>query len=143
MAFSLNKQEIIGNLGRDGEIKFMSSGDALLTFSVATTNSYKKGDEWINETDWHNVVYFGKNTEGLSPYLKKGKKVYVSGRPKIEKYTNKEGKEVITIKLIADKIIPLEGKEISAEGNTSEAPTHETHKPEEVENVENNDDLPF
>ena len=143
MAFSLNKQEIIGNLGRDGEIKFMSSGDALLTFSVATTNSYKKGDEWINETDWHNVVYFGKNAEGLSPYLKKGKKVYVSGRPKIEKYTNKEGKEVITIKLIADKIIPLEGREISTEINTSEAPTHETQGTLKEPEVDDSSDLPF
>ncbi len=142
MAFSLNRQEIIGLIGRDAEVRFLTNGDQVLNFSVATTNSYKKNNEWVNETDWHNVVRFGEKLEGLANYLKKGKKVYVSGRPKVEKYTNKEGKEVTAIKLMADTIIPLEKADGTAAGQQTATEEH-TATQHEPEMPEENDDLPF
>lgn len=77
MAKSLNRVILIGHLGRDAEQRFTPSGAAVANVSMATSRRFKKGDEWVDETDWHNIVIW--NGENLAQYLTKGKQVAVEG----------------------------------------------------------------
>ena len=76
---SLNKVELIGNIGKDAELRALQNGNAILTFNLATTKSYKKNDNWENLTEWHSIAFFGKQAEYMNGKLLKGMKVYVSG----------------------------------------------------------------
>ena len=92
---SVNKVIIVGNLGRDPEIRYMASGDAIANIAVAT--SYKSKDRTTGEqkeqTEWHRVAFFGRLAEIAGQYLKKGSSVYIEGRLQIRKYIDKEGVE--------------------------------------------------
>lgn len=92
---SLNKATLIGNLGRDPELRYMPSGDAVATIAVATTEKWKdkQSGEQKEATEWHRVVFFGKLAEIAGQYLKKGAQVYVEGKIKTKKYTDKDGIE--------------------------------------------------
>lgn len=108
MAFSLNKIQLIGNLGQDAEHRFTNNNVSVTNFSLATTHSYKgKDGNWVDETTWHNVVAFN-----LSDYfkdnLKKGKKVYVEGRLTKRDYTDKEGVKRYSTDVFLEKLIPLD-----------------------------------
>lgn len=109
MARSVNKVILIGNLGRDAETKFTPSGQARTTFSIATTRQWKDRQTGENkeQTDWHNIVAWGK--ERVAEYLKKGKHVYVEGRLTTRSYENNEGKTVYVTEVIADDIMLLGG----------------------------------
>ncbi|MCC6263560.1 MAG: single-stranded DNA-binding protein [Bryobacterales bacterium] len=109
MARSVNKVMLIGNLGRDAETKFTPSGQALTKFSIATTRQWKDRQTGENkvQTDWHNVVAWGK--ERVADYLKKGKQIYVEGRLTTRSYENNEGKTVYTTEVVADDIMLLGG----------------------------------
>ncbi len=145
MAFSLNKIMLIGNLGRDAEIRFTTNNVSVSNFTLATTNSYKgKDGNWVNETTWHNVVAFN-----LSDYfkenLKKGKKVYVEGRLTKRDYTDKDGIKRYSTEVVSERIIPLEASG-SGEGNgisyTDESSSSGSVNEPDVHADENND-LPF
>jgi single-strand DNA-binding protein len=109
MARSVNKVILIGNLGRDAETKFTPSGQARTTFSIATTRQWRDRQSGENkeQTDWHNIVAWGK--ERVAEYLKKGKHVYVEGRLTTRSYENNEGKTVYVTEVIADDILLLGG----------------------------------
>ena len=110
MARSVNKVTLIGNLGRDAETKFTPSGVARTTFSVATTRRWKDqatGD-WKDETDWHNIVLW--RLENLTPYLLKGKQVYIEGRIQTRNYEDKDGKKMYATDVVAEEIMLLGGK---------------------------------
>ena len=79
---SVNKAILVGNLGRDAELKFTGNGFAIARFSIATTDRRKdsKTGEWVEKTEWHRIVLLGKQAESLQDYLKKGKQIYVEGR---------------------------------------------------------------
>jgi len=110
---SLNKVQIIGNLGRDPEVRYMPSGGAVCNVSVATTRQMKNkesGDK-TEETEWHRVVFYDRLAEIAGEYLKKGRSVYVEGRLKTRKWTDKEGKEVYTTEIVATEMQMLGGRE--------------------------------
>lgn len=109
---SVNKVIILGNLGRDPETRYMPSGDAMTTISVATTDSWK--DKTTGEkketTEWHRIVFFGKLAEIAGQYLKKGSAVYVEGSLRTRKYTDKDGIEKYATDIRADSMQMLGGK---------------------------------
>jgi single-strand DNA-binding protein len=108
---SLNKVQIIGNLGNDPETKFTQSGTAVTNISVATTRKFKDRDDQVQEeTEWHRVTFWGKLAEIAGEYLRKGASVYVEGRLKTEKWTDQNGVDRYTTKIIADEMVMLGGR---------------------------------
>ena len=102
---SVNKVILIGNLGRDPEVRYMPSGDAVANISVATTETWKdKNGEKQEKTEWHRVAVFGKTAEIAGEYLKKGSQVYIEGRLETRKWTDKEGQERYTTEIRADRM---------------------------------------
>jgi single-strand DNA-binding protein len=96
MAFSVNKVILVGNVGRDPETRRMPSGDPVVNFSVATSDSWrdKATGERKEQTEWHNVVIFNENLAKVAEqYIRKGSKVYIEGQLKTRKYTDKDGQE--------------------------------------------------
>ena len=101
---SVNKVIIVGNLGRDPETRYMPSGDAMTNIAVATTDKWKDKatGEQKEATEWHRVAFFGKLAEIAGQYLKKGSQVYIEGKLRTRKWTDKEGVEKYTTEIIAD-----------------------------------------
>ena len=101
---SVNKVIIVGNLGRDPETRYMPSGDAMTSIAVATTDKWrdKASGEQKEATEWHRIAFFGKLAEIAGQYLKKGSQVYVEGRLKTRKYTDKDGVEKYSTEIVAD-----------------------------------------
>lgn len=92
MSGSLNKIMLIGNLGRDPEVKMTPSGQQVARFSVATTENWKNAQgEKQSKTEWHNIVVWGKQAEIAEKYLRKGKQVYIEGRIQYREYTDQAG----------------------------------------------------
>lgn len=116
---SLNKVQIIGNLGRDPEVRYMPSGDAIANIAVATT--YKSKDKNTGEqkevAEWHRIAFFGKLAEIVGQYLKKGSPVYVEGRLQTRKYTDKDGIERYATEIVAENMQMLGGKQQEEEDN--------------------------
>jgi single-strand DNA-binding protein len=110
---SINKVILIGNLGRDPEVRYAPSGSAICNVSIATTRNWKNRDsgERQEETEWHRVVFYDKLAEIAGEYLKKGRSVYVEGRLKTRKWQDKEGKDNYTTEIIADQMQMLGGRE--------------------------------
>lgn len=110
---SVNKVIIVGNMGRDPEVKYLPSGDAVANIAVAT--SYKKKDKNTGEqteiTEWHRISFFGKLAEIVGQYLKKGSSVYVEGRLQTRKYTDKDGVEKYATEIVAESMQMLGGKQ--------------------------------
>ena len=110
---SVNKVIIVGNLGRDPEIRYMPSGDAIANIAVAT--SYKSKDRNTGEqkelTEWHRISFFGRLAEIVAQYLKKGSSVYVEGRLQTRKYTDKDGIERYATDVIAENMQMLGGRQ--------------------------------
>ncbi|MBI3283696.1 MAG: single-stranded DNA-binding protein [Burkholderiales bacterium] len=101
---SVNKVIIVGNLGRDPETRYMPSGDAMTSITVATTDSWKDKatGEKKEQTEWHRITFFGKLAEIAGQYLKKGSQVYVEGSLRTRKYTDKDGVEKYATDIKAD-----------------------------------------
>lgn len=113
MANDLNQCNFIGRLGKDVECRYLTSGDPVVNFSVAVSSSWKnKAGEKQESTEWVNVVAFGKLAEICSEYLKKGSQVFVSGRMKTEKYTDKQGIEKYTTKIVAETMQLLGSRDV-------------------------------
>ncbi len=105
---SVNKAILVGNLGRDAEMRFTSGGTAVATVSIATTDVYNDRDGQKKEdTQWHRIVIWGKMAESIQPYLTKGKQIYVEGKIQTREWTDKEGKQVKTTEIRADKVVLL------------------------------------
>ena len=102
---SLNKVLLIGNLGRDPETRYMPDGGAITNVSIATTSQWKdKNGEKQEATEWHRVSFFGRLAEIAGEYLKKGSQVYVEGRIRTRKWTDKDGQEKYTTEIVADEM---------------------------------------
>jgi single-strand DNA-binding protein len=101
---SVNKVIIVGNLGRDPETRYMPSGDALTSITVATTDSWKDKTtgEKKEQTEWHRISFFGKLAEIAGQYLKKGSQVYIEGSLRTRKYTDKDGVEKYSTEIKAE-----------------------------------------
>jgi single-strand DNA-binding protein len=106
----INKVILVGNLGRDPEVRYAQSGMAICKLSVAVTERVKDGDAWKDATEWFRVTVFGKTAENAGQYLQKGRQVYVEGRLKTDKYKDKEGIERTSIEVIANTLQYLGGQ---------------------------------
>ena len=110
---SINKVILIGNLGRDPEVRYTPNGAAVCNVSVATTRNWKdknSGDK-IEETEWHRVMFYDRLAEIAGEYLKKGRPVYVEGRLKTRKWQDKDGKDNYTTEIVAEQMQLLGGRE--------------------------------
>jgi single-strand DNA-binding protein len=106
---SLNKAMIIGNLGRDPEMRYTPSGQAVTQFTVAVNRNYKDHDgNWQEETEWFRVVAWGPLAERTAEYLRKGRKVYVEGRLQTRQWEGQDGQKRYTTELIANTVTPLD-----------------------------------
>ena len=110
---SVNKVIIVGNLGKDPEVRYMPSGGAICNVNVATTRQWKNKEsgEKQEETDWHRIVFFDRLAEIAGEYLKKGRSVYVEGRLRTRKWTDKEGKDQYTTEIVATEMQMLGARE--------------------------------
>jgi len=108
MSGSLNKVMLIGNLGRDPELKMTPSGQALARFSVATTETWKNPQgEKQSKTEWHNVVVWGKQAEIAEKFLRKGKQVLIEGRIQYREYTDQAGVKKTACDIRCDNFVML------------------------------------
>jgi single-strand DNA-binding protein len=106
---SLNKAMIIGNLGRDPEMRYTPSGQAVTQFTVAVNRNYKDSSgEWKEETEWFRVVAWGPLAERTAEYLRKGRKVYVEGRLQTRNWEDKDGQKRYTTELVASTVTALD-----------------------------------
>jgi single-strand DNA-binding protein len=113
---SLNKCMIIGNLGRDPEMRYTPSGQAVTQFSVATNRNYRDPQgEWQSETEWFRVVVWGDQGERVAEYLRKGHKVYVEGRLQTRQWEDQSGNKRYTTELIANRVQSLERRDREGE----------------------------
>jgi len=109
---SVNKVILLGNLGRDPELRFLPNGDAVCNFSIATTDSWKdKAGEKQEKTEWHNIVMYRKLAEIAGEYLKKGRPVYLEGRLQTRKWQTKDGQDRYTTEIVADNMQMLGGRD--------------------------------
>jgi single-strand DNA-binding protein len=108
---SVNKVILVGNLGRDAELKFTPSGFPISSFSLATTDRRKdKDNNWQEKTEWHRIKLLGKQAESLQDYLKKGKQIYVEGRLETRSWDDKDGQKKYMTEILADRIQLLGGR---------------------------------
>ena len=127
----VNKVILIGRLGKDPEVKYMPSGDAVCNFSIATSESWKdkNSGEKVEKTEWHNIVIFKKLAEIAGEYLRKGSVVYIEGKLKTRKYQAKDGTDRYATEIEAREMQMLGGKKDKSE-------------PTETARQDYNDDLP-
>lgn len=150
MAGGVNKVIIIGNLGKDPEVRYTQGGTAVCQLSVATTRTYLKQEQKVEETEWHRVVVWGKTAEHCGQYLTKGRTVYVEGRLQTRSWDDKDGNKRYSTEVVAETVQFLGGKpgggERSApksDGNKpgTTAPSGDTWDP--YPSVGPDDDIPF
>lgn len=107
----INKAIILGRVGKDPEIRYMTNGEAVASFSLATSENWKdKQGAKQERTEWHNISAFRKLAEIIGEYVKKGDMIYIEGKITTEKYTDKSGVEKYSTKIIADQMQMLGGK---------------------------------
>ena len=112
MAKSVNKVILVGNLGKDPEVKYTPSGVPVAKFSLATNERYKdKGGEWQDRTEWHNIVAWQRLAEIVGEYVKKGSKVYIEGRLQTSSWEDKQsGEKKYKTEIIASDLVLLSGR---------------------------------
>jgi len=118
---SVNKVILIGNLGKDPDVRYMPSGEAVTNITLATTDTWKdktSGDK-KEATEWHRVVFFRKLAEIAGQYLKKGSQVYIEGSLKTRKWQDKEGQDRYTTEIVADQMKMLGSRQGSGDVNDS------------------------
>jgi len=107
---SVNKVILVGNLGRDAELRYTPGGAAVSTINMATTEVWNdKAGQRQEKTEWHRVVLWGKSAESLTEYLTKGKQIYVEGRLQTRQWDDKDGNKRYTTEIRGDKIVLLGG----------------------------------
>jgi single-strand DNA-binding protein len=142
MANSYNKIILVGNLGRDGELRATPQGKQVLSTSLAVEDPSKKDDRGRPGTEWYRIKVWGRQAETLSPHLLKGKSILVEGRLSIQTWTDREGHNRYTPEVSADRIVLLG----SPGGQGSGAPRGESHPVDELDQAPsdiNADDIPF
>jgi single-strand DNA-binding protein len=109
---SLNKAMIIGNLGRDPEMRYTPNGQSVTQFTVAVNRNFRGSDgEWQEETEWFRVVAWGQTGERAAENLRKGVKVYVEGRLQTRNWEDQSGNKRYTTELVADRVVSLERRQ--------------------------------
>jgi single-strand DNA-binding protein len=145
MANGLNKVILIGNLGRDPEVRYTPGGLAVANFSMATSETWtNKEGEKETRTEWHRIVAWGKLGEICGEYLSKGKQVYIEGRIQTREWEDKEGNKRYTTEIIALQMLMLGSRESADEPRTSPSSDMETSNlPGPPISKTKDDDIPF
>lgn len=151
MAGSVNKVILIGNLGRDPEVRRMDTNVAVANFSIATSETFtdRNTGERRENTDWHTIVCWRNSAEFVEKYAKKGMKVYVEGRLKTRSWQDKDNNTRYTTEVLADNIQILNWNDAPNEPKQekqvypTETPVTPTPTPSQTYNFEEDDDLPF
>ena len=146
---SVNKAILVGNLGRDAEMRFTAGGTPVATVSIATTERFTDRDGQKREdTQWHRIVIWGKTAESLQEYLTKGKQIYVEGRIQTREWTDKQGQKVKTTEIRADRVVLLGGG--GGEGRASRAAASDRYESQDSGapdtahvDTPSDDDIPF
>jgi len=119
---SVNKVILVGNCGRDPEIRYLPDGKAACNISIATSSKRKNASgEYVEDTQWHRVQFFDRLAEIVGEYVRKGKPVYVEGRLKYGKYTDKDGVERNTVDIVASELQLLGGRDDSQQSAPRES----------------------
>ena len=143
---SVNKVIILGNCGRDPEIRYGASGMAMCNISIATSTKRKDKNtgETIEETQWHRVQFYDKLAEIVGQYVKKGKSIYVEGRIKYGKYTDQAGVEKSTVDIVAESMQLLDAKDAPPAQRPQAAPA-QRQAPKQASGFDEFDgsDIPF
>lgn len=138
----VNKVILVGNLGKDPEIRHLDNGVAVANFSLATTESYtNKQGERVNQTEWHNVVLWRGLADIAEKYLKKGNSVYIEGKIVTRKWEDKDNNTRYSTDIVADKMTMLGSKQEST--STAQPKITEPLNSLDPSDESNNDDLPF
>lgn len=150
MARGVNKVILIGNLGKDPEVRYSPNGQAVANVTIATSESWKDkntGDKQ-ERTEWHRVVFFGRLAEIAGEYLKKGAQIYVEGRLQTRKWQDKDGKDRYTTEIVAAEMQMLGSR--SGAGMPSEPPQEMASEPAaprggsgKAAGADFDDDIPF
>jgi single-strand DNA-binding protein len=149
MAGSVNKVILVGNVGRDPEVKASKAGDPFATFSLATTYSYRpQGGDRVDQTEWHRIVAWRTLADQTAKYVTKGRKVYVEGRIQSRQYTDQNGEEKSITEIVASAIEFLDSMKDRAEtngGTSGPAPATlaAPQKRAPARDTEDFDDIPF
>ena len=136
-----NKVILVGNLGKDPEVRYLDNGVVVANFSLATTENYKnKQGERVSQTEWHNIVLWRGLAEIAEKWLKKGSSVYIEGKIRARKWEDKDGNTRYTTEILGDNMTMLGGKPVAdnVEDVIIESPKDSDNKPSESD-----DDLPF
>lgn len=142
---SVNKAIIIGNVGRDPEVRYMTNGEAVANFSIATTENWKdKSGVKQEKTEWHNVVAYRKLAEIIGEYVKKGTQVYIEGKLQTRKW-EKDGVTRYATEIIADTMQMLGGRSENNQSGSTSGQARENNAPKEQSgNFDDmDDDIPF
>ncbi len=135
---SINKAILIGNLGADPELRYTTGGQAVASFSIATTERYKSKDgEKQEKTEWHNIVCWARLAEIANEYLKKGNPVYIEGRIQTRSYDDKDGIKRYRTEIVAQQLQLLGGRDQGGSRPAGQSSAPEPSMPSD------DDDLPF
>lgn len=145
---SINKVILVGNLGRDPENRYLPSGEQVTSIAVATTDRWrdKASGEQKEQTEWHRISFFGKLAEIAGQYLKKGSQVYIEGRLRTRKYTDREGVERYATEIIADTMQMLGSRQDQQETRprqNSYAEARGNNSPSQRPAPDMDSDIPF
>lgn len=128
MAGSLNKAMLIGRLGKDPEIRYTQSGKAVANLSLATDESYTKDGQKVEQTEWHRVIFWGKQAELCSNYLHKGSLIYVEGKIQTRKWQDQQGQEKYSTEIQGFVLQFLENKKEGAQAASNAAPSRQVRQ---------------
>jgi len=145
---AVNKAILVGNLGKDPELRYTASGTAVATFSLATTEKFKnKGGEQQEKTEWHNIVAWGNLGEICGKYLAKGRQVYIEGRIQSRSYDDRDGNKRYITEIVASEMQMLgrPGEESSGGGSRQQAsaPVSRASSGPDESHFNPDDDIPF
>lgn len=147
MAGSVNKVILIGNLGRDPEVRHLENGAVVANFSIATSESYtdRNTGQRVENTDWHNIVLWRGLAEIAEKYLKKGQKVYIEGKLKTRSWQDKDGSTRYTTEVLGDQMTMLSRAENVAPNQAPYSQEGTPQQPNRVDSIMDQDesDLPF
>lgn len=121
--YGVNKATLIGNLGRDPEVRYLDSGVAVANFPLATSERYRnKEGNYVDRTEWHNIVMWRGLAETAGKYLKKGSTIYIEGRITTRSWDDAEGQKKYRTEIEASEMLMLDSRDANSGGNTNEPP---------------------
>ena len=150
----INKVILIGNLGKDPEVRYLDSGVAVANITLATTENYKnKEGERVSQTEWHDIVLWRGLAEIAEKYLKKGSSVYIEGKIRTRKWEDKDGNNRYRTEILANNMTMLGGRNsgevVSSSEEIKDKPEEDSSGPSDIisspdsSKIDNTDDLPF